>query len=210
MDALRCDMAEKKAVAGDECSGAFESLHFRESPRIEAVLGRSGLPETEVFAARCDADGVPVVRRSSGGGTVLTGPGCLVYSLIFDRRHRPEMNGIDAIHNAVLRRITAALRPHTTAAIRCEGTCDLTLIDYEKMPVASHKFSGNAVRLRTHTILYHGTILYDFPLERMAWYLQEPLRRPDYRADRTHADFLVNFPASRDTIIRAITEAFCK
>ena len=46
------------------------------------VLGRSNPAATEAHLDRCAAEGVPVLRRSSGGGTVLIGPGSLAYSLV--------------------------------------------------------------------------------------------------------------------------------
>ena len=44
-------------------------------PRAEALVLGSAQPETDVDLAACEAAGVEVVRRRSGGGAVLVGPG---------------------------------------------------------------------------------------------------------------------------------------
>ena len=61
---------------------AGEYLRFWESPSVFVVLGRIGRAEIDVNATNTKTDGIPVLRRSSGGGTVVQGPGCLNYSLI--------------------------------------------------------------------------------------------------------------------------------
>ena len=79
------------------------------------------------------------------------------------------------------------------------------ILPYFRVP---RKFSGNAVRVSRRVLLYHGTILYDFPIAFMRRYLREPIRRPDYRGTRNHDQFLTNFPVSREEIIQAIIRAF--
>ncbi|MBT5925493.1 MAG: lipoate--protein ligase family protein, partial [Verrucomicrobia bacterium] len=45
------------------------------------VLGYSNLPEREVVIEACRKEGIPILRRTSGGGAVLLDAGCLNYSL---------------------------------------------------------------------------------------------------------------------------------
>ena len=47
------------------------------------VMGASGRYLDEVYVERCHQRGVPVARRSSGGGTVLLGPGTLCVSWVW-------------------------------------------------------------------------------------------------------------------------------
>ncbi|MDD3470893.1 MAG: hypothetical protein PHE53_13085 [Thermoguttaceae bacterium] len=243
---------ERWLDAAEKSEKPQESIRFRESPQLEVVLGRSGSLEAELDAAACERDGVPIVRRSSGGGTVLLGPGCLVYAMILDRTRRLEWANIESIHHEVLERMIAALAPlvrSTGWMVRAAGTCDLVLqaigqngamnrnqtvgqnaenkpsseygqtVEQKRIAVSEQptescpfsdcrKFSGNAVRLRRRAILYHGTILYDFPLARMSRYLKSPPRQPAYRNGRSHTEFVVNFPVSRDAILDAVSLAF--
>src|SRR4051794_13957499 len=59
-----------------------EVLRLWEWPTPAVVLGAGCRLAEDVDEAACARDGVPVLRRSSGGGTVLLGAGCLCYSLV--------------------------------------------------------------------------------------------------------------------------------
>jgi lipoate-protein ligase A len=181
-----------------------EVLRLWESPQPVVILGRSS-PASEVRADACRDDGVAVWRRASGGAAVVAGPGCLMYAVILDRRTRPELSGIDKAHNFVLRRLIAALGP-LALGVACDGTSDLVFVNLDGRP--PKKFSGNALRMKREHLLYHGTILYDFPLETMGRWLAQPARQPKYREGRDHSAFLKNFPASRADIEAALVDAW--
>src|SRR5262245_19091088 len=53
-------------------------LRLWEWPRPAVVLGAGCPLAQDVDEAACTAASVPVLRRASGGGTVLLGPGCLL------------------------------------------------------------------------------------------------------------------------------------
>jgi lipoate---protein ligase len=59
-----------------------EVLRFWEPTEYFVVIGYAGHIEAEVNEANRRRYAMPVLRRSSGGGTVLQGPGCLNYSLV--------------------------------------------------------------------------------------------------------------------------------
>ncbi len=179
-----------------------EYLRLWESPTPVVVVGRSAPIEREVDAAACAAANVPVVRRPSGGQTVLIGPGCLMYAVVLDLALRPELAAIDRAHQFVLGRMLAALRT-LEPNIEIAGTSDLVLTGDPP-----RKFSGNALRLKRTHLLYHGTLLYDFDLDLVERLLKPPVRQPAYRAERTHREFLTNFPASRSEIEAAINRGW--
>jgi lipoate-protein ligase A len=149
----------------------------------------------EVKMEECRARKIPVLRRISGGAAVVVGPGCLMYSLVFSFRLRPELRSLDRAHAFVLGKIADALRPRAIG-IAMRGTCDLTIGD--------KKFSGNAVRVKRDYLLYHGTLLYDFPLETIGELLPMPPRRPEYRHDREHGAFVTNLPLDAVSIRGAL------
>ncbi|MFM7539274.1 MAG: lipoyl protein ligase domain-containing protein [Planctomycetota bacterium] len=69
-------------------------LRFWEYPRHAVVLGSGGIVRDDVELESCQRDGITIARRSSGGGTVLLGPGCLLYSLVLDMEANPALSGI--------------------------------------------------------------------------------------------------------------------
>ena len=176
-----------------------ETLRVWEAERPLVVVGRSSCIDREVQLDVCQAMGVPVVRRISGGAAVVAGLGCLMYTLVLDYRLWPELRTIGNAHRWVLNSIAAALRPHAPQVQVC-GTSDLA--------IGGRKFSGNSARCRRRQLLYHGTLLYDFPLPLIERCLKMPPRTPDYRAGRSHAGFVANLPIDAATLRRLLIKAF--
>src|SRR3954452_17786953 len=58
-----------------EAGRSGEVLRVWEWPRPAVVLGSGCKLAEDVWEEACAADGVPVLRRSTGGGTVLLGAG---------------------------------------------------------------------------------------------------------------------------------------
>ena len=174
-------------------------LRLWESPDYAVVLGRSCRFRDESQWERCQAAGVPVLRRASGGGAVLLGPGCLVYTVLIPYADRPELQMIEQAHQYVLGRLVDALRPRLPE-LALQGTSDLTL--------GGRKFSGNSLRCKRDHLLYHGTLLYDFALDKVGEWLGAPARQPDYRRNRSHIDFIRNLPLDAATLRASLIAAW--
>jgi lipoate-protein ligase A len=170
-----------------------------ESPTEAIILGASCKLVHDVDFARCRAEGVPIFRRSSGGGTVLIGPGALNATVILPIKQAPGLTAVDRAQRFVLEPLADQLRLRGFPC-RLQGSSDLTLGD--------RKCAGSAQRrLRSH-FLVHTSILYRFPLERIALLLKQPVRQPEYRRDRSHDDFLINLSLSREDLCQAIQQAW--
>jgi lipoate-protein ligase A len=95
---LACDEAlleEAEALGG-------EVLRFWESPVHFVVLGYANKAREEVDIEACRTRCVPILRRCSGGGTVLQGPGCLNYSVILRIEAAPELQSITETNRFVM------------------------------------------------------------------------------------------------------------
>lgn len=162
--------------------GGPAALRLWEWPSHAVVLGAGCHIAQDVDLAACERDGVPVLRRSSGGGTVLLGPGCLCFTLILPYDRHPALGDVNASYRYILNETAKTLGP----GIEHAGISDLAL--------DGRKISGNAQqRKRTH-LLHHGTLLYAFELAMIPRYLNMPERQPDYRARRDHLAFVHNVP----------------
>jgi lipoate-protein ligase A len=183
------------AEAGQGC----EVLRFWEWPEHAVVLGSGGKLAADVDLAACDADKIPVARRSSGGGTVLLGAGCLLYTLVLDYQRHPALGGIASSYQYVLRQVADGLGELAPGAYFA-GTSDLA--------INGRKFSGNSQQRKHRFMLHHGTLLYDFDMERTVQYLHMPERQPEYRAHRSHHDFMTNLRAKRSQLVEALGNAW--
>ena len=172
-------------------------LRLWELTEYAVVVGRANRIERNVNLAACRADGVPIIRRSSGGGTVLLGPGSLVYSLVLRVNSGSRLVDIDGTTRIIMERIQSAVAG-LLAGVEREGVSDLA--------IDAIKFSGNSQRWLRRAMLHHGTLLYNFDLDRMERYLGTPERVPDYRHGRDHRTFLRNIPVPRDVLTGALTK----
>ena len=163
------------------------------------VVGRSNQIETEVDAAQCGIEATPIFRRSSGGGAVVVGPGCLAYALALPLTDALRTIGVSGVTRLLMETIADSLRSVIPTIAVC-GTSDLV--------VGGRKISGNSQRWLKHAFLHHGTILYNFDLPRIGRLLKRPTRQPDYRAGRTHADFVTNIAVPRDAVLASLVAAW--
>jgi lipoate-protein ligase A len=182
-----------------------ETLRVWEPTGLMVVVGRSSRIGAEVRVEACRGAGVPVFRRSSGGAAIVTGPGCLMYALVLSLQLRPELRAVQLAHRKVLTTLADALRP-LAPGVRCRGTSDLAI--GEAGSAEDRKFSGNSLRVKRDHLLYHGTLLHDFPLEWADRLLAMPPREPGYRGGRPHGSFLANLPVEAAAIGQALRTAW--
>ena len=86
---------------------APETLRFWESDQLFIVLGKTSKIEDDVFINLVRKDKIPILRRSSGGGTVLQGKGCLNFSLILSKNYHPALQTIKNRINLFWKRLSA-------------------------------------------------------------------------------------------------------
>lgn len=143
------------------------------------VLGRSSKPELEVRLDAANRDGIPVLRRRGGGGTVLLDPGNLVISVVLPV---PGFSAIDTWFGRISRWLSHEFEEAGIPGVEQRGVSDLVL--------GERKVGGSCI-FRSRGLLYYSTTLLveaDFAL--IERYLAHPPREPDYRAGRRHRDFL--------------------
>lgn len=185
---LACDEALLDLREKDGGNGI---LRFWQSPETFVVVGYANKVQAEVDVARCEADKIPIFRRCSGGGTVLQGAGCLNYALILEITENSPLSEISSANKYIMDRNREAIQSiaDESLSIRVQGHTDLAARGSSSV---FRKFSGNSQRRHKAFLLFHGTFLLNFNLELVERYLKFPSRQPDYRADRTHGQFLMN------------------
>lgn len=184
------------------CEDGYENeiLRFWEPREHFAVLGYSGKMKSEVNLGSCQTLRVPVLRRCSGGGTVLQGPGCLNYALILRIRDRDPLKDITKTNAFMMQRLKNALEPVVGPGIEMQGWSDLAL--------GTLKFSGNAQYRKRNFLLFHGTLLLYFDISLIDRFLPIPSRQPPYRRNRSHGNFLTNLKLPPHTIKETLKQAW--
>ena len=168
-----------------------------EVTRPVVVVGRNTSIAEHVVLDACGEDGVPVLRRFSGGGAVVLATGSLNYALAVSLISHPALADVGVSFDTILRRIATAL---DLPGLAMAGDTDLAL--------NGRKVSGNAQRRGCRALIHHGTLLYAFDSRLATRYLREPIRRPAYRAMRRHIDFLGNLPLSKQAIETRLATAW--
>jgi lipoate-protein ligase A len=204
LDLTQPSLAENLALdeallLASQTNSGGEILRLWEWPRPAVILGAACRLAADVSETACLADGVPILRRSSGGGTVLLGSGCLVFSLVLSYDRSPLLREIRSSYCYILGLLRDALAD-LLPGIACAGTSDLA--------ADGLKFSGNAQQRKRNHVLHHGTLLYAFDLEMMNRYLRMPARQPDYRSGREHGAFVRNLPTDATDLKRRLREAW--
>lgn len=193
LDEVFLQLAEEEKVG--------ETLRFWESPQTFIVLGRIGKIQEDVKVREAQKDKIPVLRRFSGGGTVVQGPGCLNYSLILSKKTDPQLNDIRRSYQFISEKIILAMQSLGVEAFFSPPS-DLACRANNK------KFSGNAQHRGRQFILHHGTLLYDFNLSTIERYLNIPKEMPEYRRGRPHADFVCNLALTSKILKKEIQQAW--
>jgi len=178
---LACDETLLELCEGGQLG---ELLRVWEPPRYFAVVGYGGKTESEVDLAFCRQNTIPILRRCTGGGTVLQGPGCLNYSLILRIEQSGPVDSIPATNKYILDRHRAALAALLGAHVEMQGQTDLA--------IGGLKFSGNSQRRKKLFLLFHGSFLLHLDISLVQKALPLPARQPPYRGNRSHIDFLMN------------------
>lgn len=194
---LACD-----EVLLDRCeNGKLDALlRFWEPTRPFVVVGYANQVSVEVNQDYCRRQRIPILRRCSGGGTVLQGPGVLNYSLVLRIADSPALAGIAGTNDFVMERHRRALQELLGARVEKQGHTDLA--------IGGLKFCGNAQRRRKEFLLFHGSFLLNTDIGLIQKVLPLPSRQPDYRAGRTHVDFLMNLKIAAPVLKAALIEAW--
>ena len=153
------------------------------------VMGISGKPEELLDINRINQDSIPVIKRFSGGGTVYIDSQTVFATLICNS------SAID-----VPLQPKPLLKWSETFYAPVFSGFSLRENDYV---LGDKKFGGNAQYIQKSRWLLHTSFLWDYTPEKMH-YLLLPTKRPVYRQDRSHSDFLCSlhphFPSKADLI----------
>ncbi|TGM06192.1 lipoate--protein ligase family protein [Leptospira barantonii] len=138
-----------------------------------------------------------IVRRASGGGTVVHHPDeNLNFTFFISLDVKPELYKVKESYDYFLGLVMSALKRQTLDA-SFRGKSDLAI--FEKG--LEKKISGNAQFRKKGAVVHHGTLILKSSLiERVAGLLKHPPEEPEYRKNRKHSDFVTSLPNDFSTV----------
>lgn len=199
LEDVHLNLAVDEALLDEAENGGQEVLRLWRFSRPVVVIGRGSKAHGEVDLDFCRQQSIPVLRRCSGGASILAGPGCWMYSVVLSLEQRPLLRNVDSAHQFVMTRLARAVAEQQSAVELC-GICDLT--------IDRKKFSGNSLRIAKNHLLYHGTVLQQVDLELLSKCLRTPPRQPDYRSGRPHDQFVTAIQLDADRLSDSLAEQY--
>jgi lipoate-protein ligase A len=150
-------------------------INHGSSPAI--VMGISGKLEELVHIDKASDLNIPIIKRFSGGGTVVVDEDTLFVTFIFNSKDinvpcfpEPIYKFSETIYKDVFKDLPFELKQN----------------DYV---FGSRKFGGNAQYIKKDRWLHHTSFLYDYRPEFMQL-LKHPKKTPEYRNGRNHEEFI--------------------
>lgn len=140
------------------------------------VMGISGKTQ-ELVNPQAFEEQIPVIRRFSGGGTVVVDHNTLFVSFIINHRHFD----FDPFPEKIFRWSEGFYS-------KWFDTPSFSLKENDYV-FDQKKFGGNAQYIRRGRWIHHTTLLWDFR-ENLMNLLLHPKKAPSYRQNRHHFDFL--------------------
>jgi len=161
-------------------TGTFK-LRVYEPVTTEIVLGAAGKVEKELYIEHVEADGVPIRRRSGGGGTVVLSPGQVVVALV------KEVN--EQFRNVEFMRKINEWIADTLSLLGVKGVKHAGISD---LALDGKKILGSSLHRKKYFLFYQSSLLVDNEIKLFERYLRYPDRVPEYRRERGHLKFCTN------------------
>ena len=138
------------------------------------VMGISGKADALVHLDQLPSS-IPLLRRFSGGGTVIVDENTVFVTFISNKSGHP----FSAYPEPILRWSESVLAPATKGLKLREND----------FVIGEKKCGGNALYIKKDRWLVHTSFLWDYDPKRMAL-LKHPAKTPHYREGRSHEEFV--------------------
>jgi lipoate-protein ligase A len=161
---------EEKLLRED--SREFCLINTGSTPAI--VMGISGKAEILIHEDQVPPS-IPILRRFSGGGTVIIDENTVFITFICNKESHP----FPAYPEPILRWAASMVAPATPGLKLREND----------FVIGEKKCGGNALYIKKDRWLIHTSFLWDYDPSKMAL-LKHPPKTPTYRVGRSHEEFI--------------------
>jgi len=145
------------------------------------VLGQSNKPESSLNVDQVLKDEIPVMKRNSGGETVILTPETLVISVVFVTE---GFENPSTYFRKINQNIMTVLQDLGVEGLEQKGISDISK--------GNKKILGSSIYRHRAALLYHAVLNISESPELMERYIAHPPKEPDYRKGRSHAEFVTS------------------
>lgn len=145
------------------------------------VLGASNKSEDALILENVINDKISVLKRPSGGQTVMLTPDNLIISAVFFELEKIQPKEIFNIINNII-----------ISSIELAGIKNSTLNGISDIEISGKKILGSSIYRNKDAILYHAVLNLGEPAITFERYLKHPTKEPEYRKGRKHSDFVTS------------------
>jgi lipoate-protein ligase A len=172
--------------------------------QLYLVLGQSNKVENSIFEEKVLADKIPVIKRPSGGETVILSPKTLIISvrMLAEKLENPQIS-FKKINNSII------------STLESMGVEDLQYRGISDICIGEKKILGSSIYRKKNLVFYHAVLNISENIELISKYLRHPPREPEYRKGRSHDEFVTNlyqagYPIAYEEIIIWLENGFRK
>lgn len=149
--------------------------------KVYIVLGASNNPTESLNIENVEQDNITVLKRPSGGQTVILTPNNIIISAVyFDRNTLLPKEVFNHINRLII------------STIEKFGIFDLSMMGISDIAISGKKILGSAIYRNKHALLYHAVLNLGEPPTTFEKYLKHPAKEPDYRGGRSHTEFVTS------------------
>ena len=148
---------------------------------IYIVLGASNNPNNALYLENVNQDKITVLKRPSGGQTVMLTPNNIIISAIFfDQAMLHPKDVFQHINRLII------------SSIERVGIQHLSMMGISDIAISGKKVLGSAINRSKDALLYHAVLNLSEPSSTFEKYLKHPSQEPDYRRGRSHSEFVTS------------------
>jgi lipoate-protein ligase A len=149
--------------------------------KVYIVLGASNKPADALNMDNVARDNITVLRRPSGGQTVILTPNnVLIAAVFFGNKTMHPKEVFQQINKLII------------SAIEETGIHNLIMMGISDIAISNKKILGSAIYRSKTALLYHAVLNLGEPASTFERYLKHPSKEPDYRQGRSHTEFVTS------------------
>jgi len=149
--------------------------------KVYIVLGASNHPDDALNIENVLKDKIPVLKRPSGGQTVILTPNNIIIAAVFfDKKTSHPKEVFEQINKLII------------STIEKTGIRNLSLMGISDIAISGKKILGSAIYRSKDALLYHAVLNLGEPSVTFERYLKHPSKEPDYRHGRSHSEFVTS------------------